>query len=164
MQHKLCTKQPYNSKTTLLGSVAKSKGEATKVTNDDFMDKDEEEKMLDELHIPDAVPGQHFAMDWGFMQGKNYSKKTEEGQLITSIDGKRCYCLIVDRATRCMWVIVSDSKEPPVNAVRDFLKKFRSKAPQRLVQLDQDKALGKSKEFLKYCWRKMSILYHNLLA
>lgn len=148
MQRKLCTKQPYNSEVTPLGSVAKEK-EATKVTTDDFMDKDEVEEMLDDLHMPEAVPGQHFAMDWGFIRGKDYSKKNEDRKLITSIDGKRCYCLIVDRATRYMWVIVSDSKEPPVNAVRDFLKKFRSKASQCSVRLDQDKALGKSKEFLK---------------
>ena len=49
MQHKLCTKQPYNVNTTPLGSVAGSKKPA-----------DEIEEILDDLHVPDAAPGQHF--------------------------------------------------------------------------------------------------------
>ena len=47
-----------------------------------------------------------------------------------------------------MWVYLSNTKEPPVEPVRMILRKFGAKVTHRTVRSDQDKALGKSVEFL----------------
>ncbi|GFH58223.1 hypothetical protein CTEN210_14699 [Chaetoceros tenuissimus] len=140
MHHKLATKQPMGKETQILGSKSSVSSTSTKPP---------EEEIMDDLHLPEAQPGQHFAMDYGFMRGSDYDSKTEEGKLVTSIDDKRCYCLIVDRKTRYMWVILSPDKEPPIKAIRSLLLKFKSDSPHRTVRLDQDRALGKSSAFLK---------------
>jgi hypothetical protein len=44
--------------------------------------------------------GQAFHMDMGIVHGTKYSRKDDDGNLVTSIDGYNSYLLIVDRATR----------------------------------------------------------------
>ena len=139
MQHKLSTKQPFQTSHNSLGTCTIIEGPGPPQTSN---------ASEETATTPSDTPGQHFALDWGFMRGSSWSDKKDD-KLITSIDGMRCYCVIVDKATRYTWVILSSSKDPPVDAVRQVLKKFRSKTPQRTVRLDQDRALGKSKEFLE---------------
>ena len=64
---------------------------------------------------------------------------------------KKSYLLVADRATRMIWVNVSNSKKVPVEEVRVLLKKFKSTSPHRTIRTDQDKALGKSVAFAKMC-------------
>ena len=111
---------------------------------------DDFEEYVDSLYLPEALPGQHFHIDFGFVRGSKFRVKTEngEGPTITSVDGKNFYCLIVDRATRYMWVYLSNTKEPPVEPVRMILRKFGANITHKTVRSDQDKALGKSVEFL----------------
>jgi hypothetical protein len=72
---------------------------------------------IDDIYMPNAPPGQHFHMDFGFVCGTNFQEKNKEGQTITSIDGKNSYLLIVNRATRYMWVFLSASKQPPLQFI-----------------------------------------------
>ena len=74
--------------------------------------------------------------------------KKGKGPTITSIDGKNSYCLVFDRATRHIWVYLSNSKEPPVEPIRMILQKFGScSTTHRTVRTDQDKGLGRSLDF-----------------
>ena len=62
----------------------------------------------DPLHDEDNIKGesgQHFHMDFGFVRGSEYKLKSETGSTITFIDGFNSYIIIIDRATRCMWII-----------------------------------------------------------
>ena len=125
---------------------------ATSATlNSIFADDDEMEEYIDHIHLPDALPGQHFHFDFGFVCGSDFKMKTNngEGPTITSIDGKNSYCLIVDRATRYMWVYLGNTKAPPVEPVCMVLQKFGAKCTHHTVRTDQDQALGCSTLFLK---------------
>ena len=102
---------------------------------------------IDDIFIPNAQPGQHFHMDFGFVRGSTYAIKKENGPTITSKDGYNSYLLIVDRATRYMWLFLTASKHPPVETARKVLHKFKSSHPHRTVRTDQGKELGKSDKF-----------------
>jgi deoxyuridine 5'-triphosphate nucleotidohydrolase len=104
---------------------------------------------LDEIHLPDAEPGQHFHMDFGFVSGFEEDGNPTLRKNTTSIDGYRSYLLIVDRKTRYMWVHLSTTKEPPLDAARLILRKFKCENPHRTVRTDQDKSLAKSNDFKK---------------
>lgn len=87
------------------------------------------EDILDKLHLPTVQPGQHFHMDWGFVCASQFCHVNEAGSTITSIDGKNSYLLIVDRATRYMWIYLSDTKTAPVEAAMIILQEFESTSP-----------------------------------
>ena len=131
------TKQPYHR-----DKHRKPKSRVEVLTNKDHS----QTPIPDDIVMPNALPGQHFHMDFGFVKGVNYSRKDKEGKTVTSIDGKNSYLLIVDRATRFIWVYLSASKQPPLQFIRDILTKFRSHHPHRTVRTDQGE-LGTSKEF-----------------
>ena len=101
----------------------------------------------DDLHMPKAMPGQHFHMDFGFVRGSKYKSTNEEGRIITSIDGYNSYLLIVDRHTRYAWIFLTSSKHPPVKEAEAILKKFGSPHPHKTVCTDQGKELGLSNDF-----------------
>ena len=97
--------------------------------------------------MPNAVPGQHFHMDFGFVRGADYASKDENNKTITSKDSKRAYLIIVDRSSRYTWVYLTSSKAPPIEAVQMLLNKFKSKNPHRTVRVDQGGELGNSSAF-----------------
>ena len=103
----------------------------------------------DDIIIKNAIPGQYFHMDFGFVRGSKYTIKQETGHTITSKDGYNSYLVIVDRATRYTWIFLTKTKEPPVNIVRKVLRKFKCKSPHRAVRVDQGKELGNSIDFSK---------------
>ena len=107
---------------------------------------EEDEDQEDELHLPQALPGQHFHCDFGFMRSKSYQQKDEDGKLQTSIDGKRAYLLIIDRATRYMWVYLANSKRPPIQFCKSILNKFKSSTKHRTIRCDQGE-LASSNDF-----------------
>jgi hypothetical protein len=59
-------------------------------------------------------------MDMGFVRGSKYGYKSEDGHLVTSLDGYNSYLLIVDRATRYFWVFLSRYKKPPKQLSKHF--------------------------------------------
>ena len=102
----------------------------------------------DDIHIPNIYAGQHFHMDFGFVRGRQFSKKLGE-KMITSIDNKNAYLIVVDRATRYQWTFTTDNKTTPVETIRKLLMKFKSAYPHRTVRVDQGGELGRSTEFSK---------------
>ena len=153
MANKLCTKKCSNRHTTL-GSTRLSTSNPHQSPSEPLpsdIDDEELDKYLNTLHLPDALPGQHFHMDFGFVRGTLFKLQSAkgEGPTITSVDGKNFYCLIVDRAIRHIWVFLSNTKEPPIEPVCMVLRKFGANITHSTVQTDQDKGLGKSKDFLQ---------------
>ena len=71
--------------------------------------------------------GQHLHVDFGFVRGSDFSAKDEKGRLITSKDGLRSYCLVIDRASRYITVILTKTKEPPIKELRHIFQQFKSK-------------------------------------
>ena len=67
-----------------------------KVTLDDLLAPKEFD---DILHLPSALPGQHFHFDFGFVRSKTFQWKDKDGRTQTSIDGKNAYLLAIDRRT-----------------------------------------------------------------
>ena len=71
--------------------------------------------------------GQRFFMDFGSLQASalDYSRpSTSTDRVVTSFDGYSAYLLVVDEATRHVWVFLKESKDPPVEIASDFLKHF----------------------------------------
>jgi hypothetical protein len=84
---------------------------------------------------PTVLPGAYFHMDMGFVRGSQFSYEDEEGRIVTSLDGYNSYLIIVDRATRYTWVILTKAKTPQVDLVSKFLavhgNKTASSAPMK---------------------------------
>ena len=112
----------------------KQKSKFKKVTLQDLLYQDPEK---DDIYLPKALPGQHFHCDFGFMRSKNFQQVDQQGNLQTSIDGKRAYLIIVDRFTRYMWVYVSNSKEPPLDFCRKVFNKFKASVKHKTIRCDQ---------------------------
>ena len=68
-----------------------------------------------------------FYMDYGFMRASSsdYRKPNlKTDRVVQSWDGYSSYLLIVDEASRFMWVFLTKSKEPPLDIINSFLRKF----------------------------------------
>ena len=103
-------------------------------------------KILDDVYIPDTLPGQHFHIDFGFVRGSEF-KQTKDGKTITSIDGYNSYLIVIDRATRYTWIFLQSSKQPPLTVIKLLLSKFKSPNPHRTVRTDQGGELGSCTAF-----------------
>ena len=103
----------------------------------------------EDTFIPNAITGQHFYMDFGFVRGSKYAIKREDGGTITSKDGYNAYLIIIDRASRYSWIFLTKSKHPPIVLAKKVLSKFKAKNPHKSVRTDQDSELGRSQKFFK---------------
>ena len=68
-----------------------------------------------------------FYMDFGFMRAStsNFSKPNKkDDRVVLSYDGFSSYLLIVDEASRFVWVFLTSTKEPPMDIVDAFLSRF----------------------------------------
>ena len=92
-------------------------------------------------------PGQHLHMDFGFVRGSDWKAKDNDGKLITSIDKYRSYLLIIDRATRYIWIFLTKTKEPPIEQAKGILQRFQNQFKYCTVTTDLGKELGKSAAF-----------------
>ena len=136
MSGKLCTKRSIGKPTTSKGATI---SQQHKIPT--------QPKQAMPTNSEPLLPGQHFAMDFGFVRGSDFHHKTKDGNTVTSIDGMNSYLSIIDRATRYMWVFTTKSKKPPLDAVKMILSKFKSSHPHRTVRTDQGGELGKSSSF-----------------
>ena len=93
--------------------------------------------------------GQHLHMDFGFVRGSDWSKKLNDGKLVTSVDKYRCYLLVIDKASRYIWIYLTRTKQPPFQQVDGLLKLWRGKFKHCTVTTDQGKELGTSIAFKK---------------
>ena len=67
-----------------------------------------------------------FYMDFGFLRAllSDYTQPlTKTDRVVASFDGFEAYFLIVDEATRHVWVFLTKSKDPPLDTAVDFLKR-----------------------------------------
>ena len=128
----------YKCPSCMLGKCNKSyhlKSHKQKLKS--LLEQPQEEMEIDDIFMPQALPGQHFHFDFGFMRTKHYQEEDSEGNLQTSVDGKNAYLLVVDRATRYMWVYLSSSKQPPIEFCKGVLHKFKAATSHRTVRCDQ---------------------------
>ena len=102
-------------------------------------------------HQDTCQVGQNLHIDFGFVRGSDYSKVDSKGKLVTSIDGYRSYCLVIDRKSRHISIILTKTKEPPIDQLRGLLKKLRTKVKEGLCTITADLGgeLSKSNSFRK---------------
>lgn len=93
-------------------------------------------------------PGTHFHMDMGFIRGSNFQHKDTDGNMVTSLDGYNSYLLIIDRATRYMWVFQSKYKTPKIDTIKGFLQTHGAQGhQQKYVRTDEGGELWGSFQF-----------------
>ena len=137
---KLRRNQFYSCAACLSGKFRKTHiGEVKSYNKDDQTTKEEDTSTY--------KIGQHFHMDFGFVRGSDYEKVTNDGKLVTSLDNYRSYLLVIDKASRYIWVFLTKTKHPPIQQVKGLLDKFKNRYPNASVTTDQGKELGKSKAF-----------------
>jgi hypothetical protein len=65
-----------------------------------------------------------FYMDFGFMRASttDYSRRDKsKDRVVLSYDGFSAYFLIVDEASRYVWIFLTNSKSPPLDIIEEFL-------------------------------------------
>ena len=93
--------------------------------------------------------GQRFYMDFGFLRALTADYKlpvTKTDRIVTSFDRLQSYLLIVDEHTQHVWVFLTKPKDPPVDTVKDFLKRF-GQDDGGMVMCDQGGELTWSERF-----------------
>ena len=86
-------------------------------------------------------------MNFRFVRGSDWSKTTNDGKLVTSVDNYRSYLLVIDRASRYIWIYLTKTKHPPVKQVANLLKIWKGLYKYCTVTTDQGKELGASIAF-----------------
>ena len=92
---------------------------------------------------------QRFYIDFGFMcaSASAYSRQDKAKDLVVfSYDGYSSYILIVNKASRYIWVFLTASKSPPLNIVKEFLTQHGHKDG-GCVRTDQGGELARSSAF-----------------
>jgi hypothetical protein len=82
--------------------------------------------------------GQHIHADFGFVRGSDWSKKDNDGKLVTSMDGYRSYCLMIDRGSRYIWIVLTKRKTPPIESSRNLLLQLRAKVKSTYCTITTD--------------------------
>jgi hypothetical protein len=102
------------------------------------------------------IPGTSFHMDLGFIQGPSNleevinSGATPQKTLTKSQAGYEAYLLIIDAATRYIWVFLLKGKHPPIAVISQFLQKHGT-AKQGLITTTPGGLLNKSQSFGTVC-------------
>ncbi len=94
-----------------------------------------------------------FYMDFGFLRAStsDLTLPTRGGdRVVYSHDGFTSYLLIVDDASRYIWVFLTNSKSPPLNIVDEFLK-THGLPDGGFIRTDQSGELAGSQAFLDIC-------------
>ena len=95
----------------------------------------------DTLKRPPATkPGERFFCDFGFVRSSDWKEKDEDGKLITSVNGYRSYCLLIDE---------TKTRHPPIDFVKNILDKYKDSVSHGTIKTDQGKELGWSESFAK---------------
>ncbi len=96
--------------------------------------------------------GSEFFLDFGFMRASsdNYRRPNKATDWIAlSYNGYSAYLIIVDSASRQVWVFLTASKSPLIAIMRAFLTKFG--LANGVIRTDQGGELARSDDF----WRAM---------
>ena len=95
------------------------------------------------------LPGQRFLMDFGFMRASSSDYSTpniETDRVVESFDGYVAYLIIVDEASKFVWVFLRKSKEPPIDLVSHFLQMY-GRSSGGVIRCDQGGELARSASF-----------------
>ncbi len=146
---KLRRNQFYSCAACLTGKFKKSHIGEVKSYQHDHAEPDEPDPTNPQSfeNTTDYKIGQHLHMDFGFVRGSEYCKIDNDGKLVTSIDNYRSYLLVIDKASRYIWIFLTKTKNPPISQVEGLLSKFKNLYPDASITTDQGKELGKSKAF-----------------
>ena len=96
-----------------------------------------------------VLPGQRFLMDFSFMRASasDYSTPNlETDRVVESFDGYVAYLIIVDEASKFVWIFLHKSKEPPVDLVSHFLQIYGRRSG-GVIRCDQGGELARSAAF-----------------
>ncbi len=101
-------------------------------------------------HTLECIPmcGAEFYMDFGFMRLSTNDYKCPNkttDRVITSYDGYSTHLVIVDGASRRVWVFLTQSKKPLIDILRAFMSRFGLK--KGLIRTDQGGELARSGAF-----------------
>jgi hypothetical protein len=102
-----------------------------------------------------------FYMDFGFVRSStlDYSRRDKtKDRVVFSYDGFSSYLLIVDEASRYVWVFLTDTKSPPIDIVKAFLTQHGHKDG-GCIRTDQGGDLARSSAFQDMLLRE----YHYTL-
>ena len=72
-------------------------------------------------------------MDFGFVCSSDWSAKDNDGKLVMSVDKYQSYLLVIDRASRYIWIYLTITKHPPIEQVDGLLSKFKDLYPNATV-------------------------------
>ena len=98
----------------------------------------------------DVSIGQHLHMDYSFVRGSDWSAKTNDGKLVTSIYKHRAYLLIIDKHSRYIWIYLTRDKSPPLAQVEGLLTHLET-YKYATIMTDQGGELAKSTNFKRLC-------------
>ncbi len=93
-------------------------------------------------------------MDFGFFRASSpelHQHSTKGGdRVVFSHDGYTAYLLIIDEASRYIWVFLTRSKKPPLNIIKEFLM-THGLPDGGFIRTDQGGELAGSHAFLNIC-------------
>lgn len=95
-------------------------------------------------------PGKAFHVDFGFIRASTHNfaqPSPEHDRIVESFDGFTSYLLIVDEASRYVWILLCTSKEPPIEEMSAFLSEFGLKSG-GLLRCDRGGELARSADFI----------------
>jgi hypothetical protein len=102
-----------------------------------------------------------FYLDFGFMRAStsNFNQPDKaHDRVVHSYDGYSSYLLIVDEASRHVWVFLTKSKEPPMDIIDAFLKRHGHSNGGSL-RTDQGGELARSSHLLDMVLRKYNYVF-----
>jgi hypothetical protein len=94
-----------------------------------------------------------YQMDFGFPRGSLFQgTNIHTSNTYTSIDGYRAYLIIILYPQRRVWVFLVKNKKPPIEIVRQFLRRYDiQENTLRVIRTDQGGELWTSHAFKKLC-------------
>ena len=103
---------------------------------------------IDDADIPDGA----FVLDDEF-EPLTYEEAKQKAlnaarryHRLKGVNGETCYVLIIDRKSGAMQVSIRRDKTPPVDFMKEWIAKYASTAPNRVVRFDQGGELGKCQD------------------
>ena len=97
-----------------------------------------------------------FYLDFGFMRAstQNFQRPNKaQDRVVLSYDGFSSYLLIVDEASRHVWVFLTKTKEPPMDIISAFLARH-GHTNGGCIRTDQGGELARSSQLLDMVLRK----------
>ena len=95
-------------------------------------------------------------MDFGFMRASTSDYSTpnlETDRVVESFDGYVAYLIIVDEASKFVWIFLRKSKEPPIDLVSHFLQMY-GRHSGGVIRCDQGGELAQSSAFRSMMMKK----------